>query len=251
MVLSDFFRAHNKIALAFSGGADSSFLLYSAVKCSADVRPYFVKSEFQPQFELDDARKLCGMLGVRLETAGISVLDDENISANTEMRCYFCKRRILETVARNAARDGYAEIADGSNASDDAADRPGMRALSELSVLSPLRDCGLTKADIRRLSFEAGLFTWNKPAYSCLATRIRTGIPIDAECLKRIERTESELESYGLCDFRLRLTRGGIRLEVRENQTAFAQERLELIAGAVKREFGCAAANFELGVRKK
>ena len=119
------------------------------------------------------------------------------IVANTAERCYFCKKLIFSKILEQAARDGYGTLLDGTNASDDPGDRPGMRALKELSVLSPLRECGLTKEEIRRRSKEAGLFTWDKPAYACLSTRIQTGEPITKEKLEYTEHAENFLFSLG------------------------------------------------------
>ena len=103
----------------------------------------------------------------------------------------------MSTILAAAREDGYPVLLDGTNASDEAGDRPGMRALSELGVLSPLRLCGLTKPEIRRLSKVAGLFTWSKPAYACLATRVKTGEPIRPETLRAVEESEDFLFSLG------------------------------------------------------
>ena len=175
MDLADFFRENHKAALAFSGGVDSAYLLYAAKEAGADVRAYYVKSAFQPQFELEDAKRLAGQLAADLRILETDVLADETVAANPPDRCYHCKRLLFTTIAEAAKQDGYRVLLDGTNASDEESDRPGMRALKELSVRSPLRECGLTKEEIRRLSKAAGLFTWDKPAYACLATRIPPG----------------------------------------------------------------------------
>lgn len=205
MDLKDFFRENPKVALAFSGGVDSAYLLYAAVKSGASVRAYYVKSAFQPRFELEDARRLAGELGADMRILEEDVLADAQVASNPGDRCYHCKKMIFTAIIRAAAEDGFSVLMDGTNASDDAGDRPGMRALRELEVRSPLRECGLTKAEIRRLSKEAGLFTWDKPAYACLATRIPTGTVITEERLCRTERAESYLASIGLRDFRVRM----------------------------------------------
>lgn len=205
MDLKDFFRENPKVALAFSGGVDSAYLLYAAGESGASVRAYYVKSAFQPRFELEDARRLAGELGADMRILEEDVLADAQVASNPGDRCYHCKKRIFTAIAKAAAEDGFSVLMDGTNASDDAGDRPGMRALRELEVRSPLRECGLTKAEIRRLSKEAGLFTWDKPAYACLATRIPTGAEITEERLCRTERTESYLASVGLRDFRVRM----------------------------------------------
>ena len=131
-----------------------------------------------------------------------------------------------------AQADGYTLLLDGTNASDDAGDRPGMQALRELSVRSPLRECGLTKAEIRRLSREAGLFTWDKPAYACLATRIPTGTPITAEDLIATENAEGLLFDMGFTDFRVRKAGDTAKLQVPEGQLVkVIEKRNEILAG--------------------
>ena len=140
------------------------------------------------------------------------------IVANTAERCYFCKKLIFSKILEQAARDGYGTLLDGTNASDDPGDRPGMRALKELSVLSPLRECGLTKEEIRRRSKEAGLFTWDKPAYACLSTRIQTGEPITKEKLEYTEHAENFLFSLGFSDFRVRMSGTAAKLQVPASQ---------------------------------
>lgn len=214
MKLNGFFRQNPKAALAFSGGVDSAYLLYAAVKYGANVRPYFVKSAFQPRFELEDARRLAQQLGVELIVLPLDILAVPEVAENPPERCYHCKRAIFSAMTAAAQRDGYTLLLDGTNASDVEDDRPGMRALRELKVRSPLRECGLAKEEIRRLSREAGLFTWDKPAYACLATRIPSGTVITAQALERTEAAENFLFSLGLRDFRVRLLDGHARIQV-------------------------------------
>lgn len=177
MTLLAFFKENPRAALGFSGGVDSSYLLYAGVQAGADIHPYYIKTAFQPQFELDDAERLCAQLGVPLTVLELDVLKNEAVTANPPDRCYHCKTALFGALSVQALADGYTLLLDGTNASDDAGDRPGMRALKELHVCSPLRECGLTKAEIRRLSREAGLFTWDKPAYACLARASRPATP--------------------------------------------------------------------------
>ena len=220
MELSDFFRENPRAALAFSGGTDSAYLLYEALQCGAEVRPYYVKTPFQPRFELDDALRLTKELGTELTVIEYDILNDGLVAANPADRCYHCKKKLFGLLLRErAANDGFSLIIDGTNASDDAGDRPGMRALGELCVRSPLRECGLTKAEIRARSKEAGLFTWNKPAYACLATRVPTGRPIERELLQRVEGAESELFALGFTDFRVRLFHEAARIQLPDRKS--------------------------------
>ncbi len=237
MELKEFFAEHNKIALAFSGGADSSYLLYAAVSCGADVRPYYVKSQFQPEFEHEDARNLASALGVGLREISVDVLQFDEVAANPSNRCYYCKKRIMGVIRAAAAADGYETIIDGTNASDDGGDRPGMKVLAEEGILSPLRLCGISKAELRRLSREAGLFTWNKPAYACLATRVPSGERITAEKLDAVEQSESYLFSLGFTDFRVRLRGEGALLQFTEKQHKRAEAELDKIKAELSRYF--------------
>lgn len=230
MTLLAFFKENPKAALGFSGGVDSSYLLYAGVQAGADIHPYYIKTAFQPQFELDDAERLCAQLGVPLTVLELDVLKNEAVTANPPDRCYHCKTALFGALSVQALADGYTLLLDGTNASDDAGDRPGMRALKELHVCSPLRECGLTKAEIRRLSREVGLFTWDKPAYACLATRIPSGDAITAEKLLATERAEAFLFSLGLTDFRVRNYHGAARLQFPEAQlNAVLAHRAEIL----------------------
>lgn len=232
MTLQEFFTENPRTALGFSGGVDSAYLLWAAVQFGAQVRPYYVRSQFQPEFELRDAERLCDELGVELCVVPLDVLGVPEICRNPSDRCYHCKRAIFGALRERALSEGYAVLIDGTNASDDAGDRPGMRALKELSVRSPLRECGITKAQVRERSREAGLFTWDKPAYACLATRVPTGEPLTAELLGRIELAEDCLFALGFTDFRVRVFGGGARLQVPEGQMGQALlKRQEILSG--------------------
>lgn len=229
MALQEFFRQHPDGAIAFSGGTDSALLVWAAQKYGQNWRAYYVHSAFQPAFELADARKLANRYGMPLTVIEEDVLQCPEVAANPADRCYHCKRRVFSAILRQAAADGYNLVIDGSNASDDAADRPGMRALRELEIRSPLRECGLTKADVRRMSREAGLFTWDKPSYACLATRIPTGTPITADALRRVEEGETLLATLGFRDFRIRLHGGAAVVQVTAAQLPGAWEKRETI----------------------
>lgn len=217
MDLKQFFTENPRVAIAFSGGVDSAYLLYAAVEYGAQVKAYYVKTAFQPQFEQDDALRLAGELGADMEILPIDILCSPEVAANPADRCYHCKTTLFRQITAAAKRDGFPLLLDGTNASDDSADRPGMRALKELSVRSPLRECGLTKSQIRKLSREAGLFTHNKPAYACLATRIPTGEAITEDKLQKTEAAEAYLSALGLRDFRVRLLGSSAKLQVRQS----------------------------------
>lgn len=248
MNLSDFFAENPKAALAFSGGVDSAYLLYAAKAAGADVRAYYVKSVFQPQFELEDAKRLAAQLKADMRILEADVLVSETVADNPGDRCYHCKKLIFHTIAEAAGEDGYPLLLDGTNASDEEGDRPGMRALRELSVRSPLRECGLTKEEIRSLSKKAGLFTWNKPAYACLATRIPTGEPITEEKLAAVEAAEDYLFSLGFTDFRVRRFGEAARLQFPAEQFEKVLEKREEIVRELKRYYKAVLLDMEARV---
>ncbi|MEG1857519.1 MAG: ATP-dependent sacrificial sulfur transferase LarE [Pseudoflavonifractor sp.] len=225
MTLQEFFAANPRAALAFSGGADSAFLLWAAQKYGCTVHAYYVHSAFQPDFELRDARRLAGELGIALTVLETDLLSVPHVAENPPDRCYHCKTALF-TLLRNAAEaDGYSLLLDGTNASDDPGDRPGMRALRALAVRSPLRECGMTKSEIRAASKAAGLFTWDKPAYACLATRVPCGTELTSEILRKIETAEDGLFGLGFTDFRVRLAGKNARLQFPAQQLARAVEQ--------------------------
>lgn len=246
MTLEKFFAENPTVALAFSGGADSAYLLYAAQRYGARVHAYYAKTPFQPQFEYADAVRLAEQLGIPMTTLELDVLCDPQIAANPQNRCYFCKKRIFSAIADAAKADGFPLVIDGTNASDDAADRPGMQALKELCVRSPLRECGLTKQEIRRLSKQAGLFTHDKPAYACLATRIPTGMAITAELLAATERSEELLKRLGFSDFRIRRMADGAKIQLPEQQLPLLLQHRETILAELKKDYSAVLLDLEV-----
>ena len=237
MTIQEFFQQNPIAAIAFSGGVDSALLLHEAAKYAERTAAYFVHTPFQPAFELSDAQETAQKIGVPLTVLDFDVLTVPEAAANPPDRCYSCKRALFTLLLDRARADGFSLVLDGSNASDDAEDRPGMRALRELGVRSPLRECGVTKAEIRRLSREAGLPVWDKPSYACLATRVPTGTPITAQALRRVAEGEAALMSLGLTDFRLRLRGGDALLQVRAEQMPLARKLLAAPPAALAENF--------------
>ena len=237
MKLGEFFSDVPKAALGLSGGTDSSYLLYAGRKLGADVRPYFIKTAFQPQFEFEDAKRVCEFAETEMTVIELDAMAVPEVAENPENRCYYCKTALFSALRSRAAADGYPVIIDGTNASDDAGDRPGMKALAELSVRSPLRECGITKDMVRALSREAGLFTADKPSYACLATRVPAGEPITAEKLRKVEKAEGYLFGLGYTDLRVRLAGDGARIEFRRDQMLRAVEQWDEIRQGMKSDF--------------
>lgn len=237
MTMQAFFQIHPAAAVAFSGGVDSAWLLHEAVRYAQKTAAYFVRTPFQPAFELDDARRTSRLLGAALTVVDFDILAIPEAASNPPDRCYHCKRALFTRLMEAAGADGFPLVLDGCNASDDASDRPGMAALAELGVRSPLRECGLTKGDIRAAARKAGLPVWNKPSYACLATRIPTGTAITRDLLARVARGEAALMARGFSDFRLRLRGDGALLQVREEQMDMAREALPALGELLREDF--------------
>lgn len=237
MDLKAFFEAHPRVAIAFSGGVDSTYLVTAAAQYAQSVHAYTIDSAFVPRFELEGAKALTKKIGITHTLLPIDVLQNETVVQNPKDRCYFCKKAVFSTIWKAAKKDGYTLLLDGTNASDDASDRPGMKALAELDVLSPLRLCGLTKSLIRERSRALGLPTWNKPSYACLATRIPTGEPITKEKLERTEWAETYLMGLGLSDFRVRLFADCAKLQVKEAQIPLLLQHREDILAVLRTRY--------------
>ena len=248
MDLKQFFEQYPRVAIAFSGGVDSAYLLYAASKYAKQVKAYYVNTAFQPQFELDDAKRLAKELGAEMQVLEADVLHDPAIVSNPADRCYHCKKKLFSHILKAAREDGFSVLLDGTNASDEASDRPGMRAIAELLVRSPLRECGLTKDAIRQLSREAGLFTHDKPAYACLATRIPVGEMITAEKLQRTELAEDYLTALGFRDFRVRSVGGLAKIQIREEDLELAMTHRKEILNELKKHY--TGVLLDLEVRK-
>lgn len=230
MDLQTFFVENPGGALAFSGGTDSSLLVWAATRYGKNWTAYYVHSAFQPAFELEDAKEIAAQCGLPMRILEADVLACSNVVKNPENRCYYCKKQIFGLIFQRAAADGHTLIIDGTNASDDAGDRPGMKALREMQVRSPLRECGITKAQVRQMSRQAGLFTWNKPSYACLATRIPVGTAITAKALRAVENGENALFEMGFSNLRVRVRGGGAVVQLPASQMADAFARREEIA---------------------
>lgn len=219
MELREYFSSNPSVAVGLSGGADSAFLLWAAARYARSVTPYFARTPFGYPEDIRYAMDVCGILGLDLRVVDVDLRDDTDVISNGPDRCYFCKRRIFGAISEAAEADGLKVVVDGTNASDDVDDRPGFRALRELGVQSPLRICGITKDDVRRMSREAGLPTWDRPSNSCLATRMATGTPIDLDILWRAHEAEEALRAIGYSDHRVRTDGRTATVVLRRDQT--------------------------------
>ena len=205
------------VLIACSGGVDSTFLASVASEVLGQrAMVVFARSPVYPPRELEDAEALVRQLGLRFATIESNGLKDPQFVANSPDRCYYCKRELFEKLRSLAAGEGLDWVADGSNYDDRDDYRPGRKALAELGIRSPLWEVKLTKDEIRRLSREKGLPTWDKPASPCLASRIPYGVPVTRDTLGRIAEGEQYLRNLGVHDCRLRHHGNIARIEVDE-----------------------------------
>jgi uncharacterized protein len=194
------------IVIGFSGGVDSTLLLKVAHDILKDkVIAVIGKSETYPEEEFNEAIKLAEFIGARYKIVTTEETDNLKFAENPPDRCYYCKTELFSKLKEIAEAEGIRWIADGTNADDVKDFRPGLRAVKENNIRSPLLEAGLTKNEIRELSRLLGLTTWDKPSFACLSSRFPYGMPIDREKLKKIDKAESFLRKLGLKVFRVRL----------------------------------------------
>ena len=234
-------------AVAFSGGVDSSFLCYAAkAALGQKAIAITIVSPLLPRSEIASAEEVARLVGI--EHILIKEEDlDAQVAANPKDRCYHCKKLEFGKILRAAKERGITAVLDGSNTDDMGDYRPGLKALEELRITSPLREAGMAKADIRELSRRFGLPTWDKPAFACLASRIPYGETIDKKKLARVEKAEEVLSAYGFRQLRVRLHGNIARIEVApdERKLFFNEKTLDAISRDLK-SCGFLYAAFEL-----
>ena len=203
--LRDLLRSLGHVIIAYSGGVDSAFLLKVAREEIGEraVGIIGVSPSLMPE-EHEDAVDLARQIGAPLRTVETDEMHDANYAANPSNRCYFCKSHLFEVLTQIAQDEGFEAVCDGTNVDDLQEWRPGAQAGTERGIRSPLREVGLTKAEIRALSREMGLPTWDKPAMPCLSSRIPYGTPVTPEALHMIGRAEAWLRVHGLRQVRVR-----------------------------------------------
>lgn len=203
------------LAVGFSGGVDSAFLLAVSHEVLRDRVIAVTEADASvPKREVDEAIAFCEDRGIRHILCKADPMQEEGYRNNSADRCYFCKRGIFSEIKKIAEENGIRYVAEGSNMDDLGDYRPGLKAVEELSVISPLRQAKLTKADIRQISKAMGLPTWNKPAYACLASRFVYGEQITEEKLRMIDRAEQFLIELGFFEERVRMHNNIARIEV-------------------------------------
>jgi len=228
-----------KVAIAFSGGVDSTFLL-KVCKDVLGVKKVIaitVASPIRFKEDLENTRKLAKEIGVNLIEVKANELSDERFTRNDELRCYYCKLIDFSIIKETANAKGFDIVVDGTNYDDVRSDyRPGIRALKELEILSPLRNSELTKEEIRKLSKELGLKTWNRPPIGCcLATRFRYGLEITNERLEKLRKIEEYFKGFNLTLDRARYhDESTIRIEVLPEEIEVIMKNREDIVKFIK-----------------
>ncbi|MBO4636985.1 MAG: ATP-dependent sacrificial sulfur transferase LarE [Clostridiales bacterium] len=234
--LKDLLKRLDGLVVAYSGGVDSTFLLKTASdvlgsKCIAVI----ARTPFMPAIEFDEAVSFCHKNKITFLTVSPNIMSREDLLANPKNRCYICKKMMFTAIKAEAANAGFLNVCEGSNADDRVAYRPGMKALRELGIISPLAEVGLNKLEIREGLRLLKMPVADKASFSCLATRIPYGETITCETLSKIEKGEEVMRSLGFIQYRVRLHGNIARIEVLPTQFELAVNKSEVIVTELKK----------------
>lgn len=229
--LKEILRSLESVAIAYSGGVDSTFLSKVAFDILGDnAIAVTARSETYPRSEFEEAIEFAGNIGIKHETIVSEELDIPEFSDNPVNRCYYCKKELFSRLKDVARERGFKHVIDGSNYDDLDDYRPGMQAVEELDVRSPLKEAKLTKADIRELSKKLGLPTWDKPSFACLSSRFPYGNKITREKLSAVGEAEIFLRNLGIRQLRVRHHDQIARIEVaEEDMEVLLQNRKQIV----------------------
>ncbi len=230
-------KGHKQLAIAFSGGADSTFLLAAAKAAGLEkVLAVTIVSRFFTKKEKERALRLAGQMDVEHLVLDLNILNCPEVVCNDDRRCYYCKLQGFSTIREEAKKHGVETLVHGINLDDLGDYRPGIEAAKELGFAAPLVTAGFSKQEIRECSRQLGLSTWDLPSQSCLATRIPTGEVITLEKLERIESAEVVLHDFGFTQVRVRCHGSLARIELlaRDVSTAMVPAVREEISSALK-----------------
>lgn len=219
------------VAVAFSGGVDSTFLLKIAHDVlKENVLAITVNTCAFAAAELETAERFCLEHDINYQKCDVDIMKNKEFVSNTPERCYYCKKQIFQRIKETALEAGICNVLEGSNVDDDSDYRPGHRAISELCFISPLRQVGLTKKEIRFLSQLLYLPTWNKPSFACLASRFPYGEKITVDGLRMVEQAEELLAGMEFCQYRVRIHGKIARIEVLpEDFSKLIEKRMQIV----------------------
>ena len=245
--LYEYLKQLGSLAVAFSSGVDSTFLLKSAHNVLGDrVIAVTAQSCSFPRRELEEARAFCAAEGIEHIVVQSEELDIDGFRQNPKNRCYLCKKELFTKIQEIAAARGIAHVAEGSNMDDNGDYRPGLTAVAELGIMSPLREAKLNKAEIRRLSRGMGLATWDKQSFACLSSRFVYGETISEEKLDMVDKAEQKLLDLGFRQVRVRIHDKLARIELLRSEFPMLMEHAAEIDKAF-RALGFLYVTMDLG----